>query len=508
MAKKVKNENNNLCLFDPLKKEVTYRNDFSNTIFKNFSLKEKQLLLFLIAGIDDENKTYNYNPKEIRTMLNMNRKTYLELSNLISSLQTKPLVIFNPLNKKTIAISIFDSVVFSPQDQSISVIWGNSAKELFKNLKGNFSKYFAKNVENLQSENSIEFYLRAESNLYKGYFYLTLEDIKIMFNKNYSTKELKRSLVNKCATDINNNTDILIETKDIKENRKITGFYFNVSRKNYISENLRDSIALIKKNIYVSKSGLFNNSELEKTIHTLLRNFTEEELKEGFKLCYYNIKEDFKTISYLENAMKFALKNVNGKEKKNKKVTINFENNSSNNLNNFINENTKKQKKNIEMNISEDEIFNAFINLDLEKKEKIEKKAIKLYSEKNNIGEPFVKDMKKKSPTMFYNSLKNIIVELMTANTTTKTNTKKTELAEHEEVKNIPKKRGRRKKLDMINELDKTKEVEKNEKTIKAFMKKKYGKEKMLEMINNSKNYEELMFEEYINFLKDKEKNK
>ena len=60
----------------------------------------------------------------------------------------------------------------------------------------------------------------------------------------------------------------------------------------------------------------------------------------------------------------------------------------------------------------------------------------------------------------------------------------------------------------MVDELDKTKEVEKNEKTIKSFMKKKYGKEKMMEMINSSQNYEELMFEEYINFLKEKEKNK
>ena len=58
----------------------------------------------------------------------------------------------------------------------------------------------------------------------------------------------------------------------------------------------------------------------------------------------------------------------------------------------------------------------------------------------------------------------------------------------------------------MIDELDKTKEVEKNEKTIKSFMKKKYGKEKMVKMINSSQNYEELMFEEYINFLKEKRK--
>ena len=78
----------------------------------------------------------------------------------------------------------------------------------------------------------------------------------------------------------------------------------------------------------------------------------------------------------------------------------------------------------------------------------------------------------------------------------------------YESEKLIPKKRGRRKKLDMIDELDKTKEVEKNEKTIKSFMKKKYGKEKMIEMLKDAAKYEEIMFKEYINLLKEKEEKK
>lgn len=502
MVKKKKEENNNyLSLFDTLSKEVTYHNDFSNTIFKDFSLKEKQLLLFLIAGIDSENKVYNYNPKEIKTMLNMSKKEYVRLSNLVTSIQKKPLVIYN--NKKIISISIFDSVTFEPTDTSISVRWGYSARELFKNLKGNFSKYFAKNIGNLKFENSVEFYLKAESNLFKGSYYISLEDIKTIFDNNYSTKELKRSLINKSVNDINNNTDITLEVTDIKEGRKIVGFSFNVSRKNLLNEDLFEAIRKIKKNNYVNKSGLFNSSEVEKTIHTLLRTFSEEEIKKGLILCYSSIKEEFKSIVYLEKAIEYALTNESTK-KKTKPKNISLKN-SQDNISEVFNADDNLKKNS---DFSDDEFFNNFINLDSEKKEEIEKKAIKLYSEKNNIGEPFVKDMKKKSPTMFYNSLKNIILELITATTTTKTNTKKAKLAEREEVKNTPKKRGRRKKLDMIDELDKAKEVEKNEKTIKSFMKKKYGKEKMLEMINSSQNYEELMFEEYINFLKEKEKNK
>lgn len=103
--------------------------------------------------------------------------------------------------------------------------------------------------------------------------------------------------------------------------------------------------------------------------------------------------------------------------------------------------------------------------------------------------------MKQKSPTMYYNTLKDYILKFMTEDTP------------KEEVK-APKKRGRKRKLDMIDEMDKAEEITKNEKSIKAFIKKKYGKEKMVEMLKDAAKYEEIMFKEYINLLKEKEEKK
>ena len=49
MAKKKKKENNNyLSLFDTLSREVTYHNDFSNTVFTDFSLKKKKFYFYLL----------------------------------------------------------------------------------------------------------------------------------------------------------------------------------------------------------------------------------------------------------------------------------------------------------------------------------------------------------------------------------------------------------------------------------------------------------------------------
>lgn len=477
-------ENLKLFDFDGMNKEVVYHNDFSNTIFTDFSLKEKQLLLFLIAGINNEDsndKIYHFDPKEIKNMLSMERKSYGELSKIVHSIQKKPLVILT--SKDTMdSISIFDKVTYNAKDQSISVSWGKSAIEMFKNLKGNFSKYFLTNVIKLQSENSVELYLKAESNLFKDNFFLSVSDIKKIFSVNYkSIGDMKKRLINCCTDDININTDILLNAIDVKEGKKIVGFNFKVSRKNLLNDTLKKKIEKIKKNIHVSKSGFFSDKKVDKTLHTLFRTFSEKELEKGLELCYKTIREDFKTLSYLEKAIRFALENESAKEEKTKKKKETASKES---------EKTKAVNK-----TTEDDWFSRFNSLDSAKKEEIEKKALEEFIKINKSQSNFISAMKQKSPTMYYNTLKDYILKFMTEDTP------------KEEVK-VPKKRGRKRKLDMIDEMDKTEEITKNEKTIKAFIKKKYGKEKMVEMLKDAAKYEEIMFKEYINLLKEKEEKK
>lgn len=477
-------ENLKLFNYDDMNKEVVYHNDFSNTIFTDFSLKEKQLLLFLIAGINNEDsndKIYHFDPKEIKNMLSMERKSYGELSKIVHSIQKKPLVILT--SKDTMdSISIFDKVTYNAKDQSISVSWGKSAIEMFKNLKGNFSKYFLTNVIKLQSENSVELYLKAESNLFKDNFFISVPDIKKIFNVKYkSIGDMKKRLINCCTDDININTDILLNAIDVKEGRKIVGFTFKVSRKNLLNDTLKKKIEKIKKNIHVSKSGFFSDKKVDKTLHTLFRTFSEKELEKGLELCYKTIREDFKTLSYLEKAIKFALENESTKEErtKKKKETVSKE----------------PEKAKVANKTTEDDWFSKFNNLNFVKKDEIEKKALEEFLKINKGQSNFISTMKQKSPTMYYNTLKDYILNLMTEDTS------------KEEVK-APKKRGRKRKLDMIDEMDKTEEIAKNEKAIKAFIKKKYGKEKMIEMLKNANKYEEIMFKEYINLLKEKEEKK
>ena len=547
MAKK--ESQNNLTLFDVMKKEVTYHNDFSNTIFTDFTLKEKQLLLFLIAGIkdtDSDNKVYSFNPKEVKRMLNMTRQSYSLLSEFVFSLQKKPLTILKP-NKKIEAISIFDKVVYSPNDESIDVKWGNSAIEFFKKFKTNFSDYFLENIIKLKNENSVEFYLKAESNLYRGYFDIEGEDIYKIFNVKYpDLYNVKRFLINTCLKDINKNTDINIQVKNKTIKRKIIGFTFSVRRKVSLSDELTKKIEKIKKNIYISRSGFFNKENLEKTLHKLFRNFSNEELIQGLELCYHNIKNDFSTFSYLKNAIKYALDNKeeNKKEKSElKEVEIIDKNadiedaiiveNSEKNDNLKTEEINSKGIENIqlitkvldkEINIKE-KIKNKEISLDKfeklseEEQALIESKALILFKAENKGQDNFLVLMKKNSPTMYYKTLEKYILETMKENLIEEAEIIQKNIPPIEapiekplkklEEKTLPKKRGRRKKLDMLDELDKNEEVPKNEKKIISFVKKIYGKEKVSEIIllKNEKKIE-VFWSYYIELLKFNEEQK
>ena len=85
----------NLLLFDEVKKEVIYSNDFSEVIFTNYNLRHKKLLLLLIAGLNETDKTYTFEGKAIKIAINMERKAYTEFSKLLMELQDKPFLMYN-----------------------------------------------------------------------------------------------------------------------------------------------------------------------------------------------------------------------------------------------------------------------------------------------------------------------------------------------------------------------------------------------------------------------------
>lgn len=208
----------------------------NNLSFFDFELREKQLLFLLIQEIKEENldnTLYCYQLKKIKSLLKLDRNSYEVLYQIIDSICKKSMFIFSPDNKLE-KISMFDSISYINEFKNIEVYFGKTAIKIFKDFNKYLNKNYTENILKLTRKNSIELYLKAEINLFKGDFLLKIEDIKRIFNVNYKASgEIKRALINKCVEDINNNTNLNISLEDIKEGKEITGFIFYVKRKNY-----------------------------------------------------------------------------------------------------------------------------------------------------------------------------------------------------------------------------------------------------------------------------------
>lgn len=492
-------KNNNLVLFDLIKKEVPYSNNFSTTVFADYTLRQKKLLLFLIAGIKNkDDDSYQFNPKLIKKMLKMESQSYKELAKLVFEIQKKPILIFNKERNRLDSISLFTQVSFLANDESIIVNFSDKAKALFLGLKGNFSNYLIENVRNLSSEKSIELYLRSESFLYRNEFTLTLEEIETFLQKKY-TGNLERKVIAPAVKDITENTDIQLDYEKIKSGRNIVAFKFYPKRSSKISKELLASIEIAKKNIYISKAITFDI----KTIQKLLRDFSEEELIQGLKLAYEKINKSFKTLSYLQKIMRTSLdKTKSEKKKKEEKI---------------ISKVSEKETPKLDLiqELSTNN-FDIWEKMNEPLKSEIEKKALELLAKQENNNTNFILEMKSINNIIYYKTISKYIEQIINdeySSLKEKITTQEISILDIQEKiktekKQIKKGKGRRKKLDMLDELDFEEEVIKCKRPMMTFLRKKFGKEKIKEWFNNFNDQEQIDFlvNNYVDFLKSKEK--
>ena len=491
----------NLVLFDLIKEEVPYSNKFLMSIFDKYTLRQKKLVLILLAGIQDKNKPlYKFNPKEIKKMLNMERQSYKEFAELILEIQKKPILIYNEEKNRLKSISLFSVVNFYLDDEYISVKFSEDAKELFLGFNENFSRYFLENIRNLNNDKSIELYLRAESFLYKNKFPLTLEEIDLFLQKK-PTKNLKRSL-DTIVKNINENTDIHVEFEPILNGKKVIGYDFFPKRSLVISPELQKAIEKAKRNIYISKAISFD----QKTIHILLREFSENDLIRGLEFAYSKITKSFKTLSYLKKVIITSLEKENIEKIKVTPVKTEQSTNSTLEFQDVTSKHNEMEKVDLWKNMEE--------TLKLE----IEKKALELLLKEEKVNIEFIEKMKNTNYLIYIKTLSKYIVKIMDneynilinniSNISTSVNLDNSTTEKVKPKKNVKRGKGRPKKLDMLDELDFEEEVARNIRPMMTFFRKKLGKEEVKKMFSNfsEKEKTDFLIKNYVDFLKSKEK--
>lgn len=292
-----------------LKKDVViHQNKLSYGKFEEFELRELKLLLKFIAEYSktSENKIF-LNAKEIKNFINMDRKSYSEFETLVRKLGKREVLIKDPTKNRYVVYHIFSKLDFDLDNKTVELSYAPDFIPLITNLEKNFCKYDLENIENLKSKYSLMFYIRAKAEMFKGKFYMPLDEISNLYGKKYGIKieNIDLKIVTPMLKEINEHTDILISSEKEYEAQergrsKVKGYLFRIEKKKLlISSEIEKAVEKAKKNIFILKSKVLN----EETIQILLSEFGEKRLIVGFNYAYKTINKDFNTLEYLKKVI-------------------------------------------------------------------------------------------------------------------------------------------------------------------------------------------------------------
>ena len=180
------------------------------------------------------------------------------------------------------------------------------------------------------------------------------------------------------------------------------------------SENLIEQIKRTKRNIYVSKSW---DKRTETKIRKIYMEEGESFLIEILKIVYKSLNSPVKTtlVQYING----VLKNISKKEQETLKQNLTLFNSMEKGLisKKKLNQARKPLKKSIASSIKDlitesenkEDYLVRFEKLDDYEKLKLEEKAIKECAIAEGISVNFLLDLKNKSKTIYFNSIKNYI---------------------------------------------------------------------------------------------------
>ncbi|WP_293723950.1 replication initiation protein [uncultured Cetobacterium sp.] len=282
-------------------KMVIHQNNLASGRFEDFELRELKLFLTLISNLGKSENYYTADSKFIKDFIGMERKSYSLFEETIKKLQKRTIEIKENEDKYK-SYSIFSVLEFDKKEKTVEVEYNPKFLPFIRDLnQGNFCKYYLENIKYLSSKYSILFYMRLQSEAFKRTVSISIDEMKILYGKNYTQNNIEKKILKPALEEINSYTDLDIRLEKKYTGKKITAYNFSISKKEaIISDQLKEAIEKAKKNIYISKSKTLSNE----CIAILMNEFTEEELVFGLKEAYKIINKDFSRLTYLSKIIK------------------------------------------------------------------------------------------------------------------------------------------------------------------------------------------------------------
>jgi plasmid replication initiation protein len=207
----------------------------------SFTVLEQKLIRLLASMIkkeDEEFKEYYFKAIDLCKILNIHQKNiYKELDSITDKLMSRYIKIKNDEGEKfkkrhLIKMADFESGILTMKiDEDM--------KEFYLKLNW-FTKYQLKNIMQFKSTYSFRLYELLKQYERIGRRTIDIEDLRTILDidkKQYPKyANLKQKVINVAVGEINSNTDLYIEFRELKEVRKIVAVEFNIKASKVVNE--------------------------------------------------------------------------------------------------------------------------------------------------------------------------------------------------------------------------------------------------------------------------------
>lgn len=222
--------------------KVVKDTDFIQKVSYNLTANEQKLVIYCIASITPSDKTLHWINIKVSDFCEVcgidKNHFYTDFKALIENLDSKAYWIEN--EEKVFRFRWFSEIEYIKGNGTIKLLLNSNLSRYFIGLQTRYTKYELYNILALKSRYSIRLY-----EIFKSYKYankkkevieLTLADIKSQIganNKSFSNfAELKRRVIDKAISEINEYTDISVSyTVGKKERKKVISLIFTITEK-------------------------------------------------------------------------------------------------------------------------------------------------------------------------------------------------------------------------------------------------------------------------------------
>jgi len=232
----------------------------SNTLIEaryRLSIQESYVIFWLLTQIspDDEDfKVHRLRVEDFAEIIQVNvGNRYSELRKITKHLMQRVMEIYSPDEDKTIQVSWLSSTEYEHKKGYVSLRFDPALKPYLLQLSGHFTKIDIVDVLKLKSIHSVRIF-----ELLLQYISIGNRKINIGELRSYCGIEkeeyagygmLKRKVIERAKTEINEKTGYEIDYEEIKESRKVAEIKWTIQKKTHFEKAQAEKAELITKEL-------------------------------------------------------------------------------------------------------------------------------------------------------------------------------------------------------------------------------------------------------------------